>query len=94
MACRSSSQSSVEQPCVDGNGRIVREAKVASEPEALIAWFRKLGIPLSRIGLEAGSCDNEYRPTCADEYWSTLRCFDLLSWASAQLSSALLSSLS
>jgi len=54
MACRSSSQSSVEQPCVDGNGRIVREAKVASEPEALIAWFRKLGIPLSRIGLEAG----------------------------------------
>jgi len=39
---------------VDGNGRIVREAKVASEPEALIAWFRKLGIPLSRIGLEAG----------------------------------------
>jgi transposase len=39
---------------VDGSGRIVREAKVASEPEALIAWFGKLGIPLSRIGLEAG----------------------------------------
>src|ERR1700742_4786175 len=39
---------------VDGSGRVVREAKVASEPEALIAWFDKLGIPLSRIGLEAG----------------------------------------
>jgi transposase len=39
---------------VDATGRIVREAKVASEPEALIAWFRKLGIELTRIGLEAG----------------------------------------
>lgn len=39
---------------VDGKGRIVREAKVLSEPEALIAWFRDLDLPLSRIGLEAG----------------------------------------
>jgi len=39
---------------VDGAGKILREAKVASEPEALIAWFRLLGIPLDRIGLEAG----------------------------------------
>jgi transposase len=41
--------------CVmDGNGKIVREAKVASEPEALIGWFNSLGIKLARIGLEAG----------------------------------------
>lgn len=39
---------------VDANGKIVREAKVASEPEALIDWFRALGFGLARIGLEAG----------------------------------------
>ena len=39
---------------VDATGRIVREAKVASEPETLTAWFQSLGFTLSRIGLEAG----------------------------------------
>jgi transposase len=39
---------------VDGSGKIVREAKVASEPEVLIDWFRALGFDLARIGLEAG----------------------------------------
>ena len=39
---------------VDATGRIVREAEVASEPEALVAWFRGLGIGLARVGLEAG----------------------------------------
>jgi transposase len=39
---------------VDATGRVVREAKVASEPEALVAWFRGLGIGLARVGLEAG----------------------------------------
>src|SRR5882724_11846624 len=39
---------------VDATGRIVREAKVASEPEILIEWFRGLGIAVTRIGLEAG----------------------------------------
>ena len=29
---------------VDATGRIVREAKVASEPEALIGWFSRLGL--------------------------------------------------
>ena len=39
---------------VDSAGRIVREAKVACEPEALIAWFSKLEVSMTRIGLEAG----------------------------------------
>jgi transposase len=39
---------------VDTNGKIIREAKVASEPEALIGWFSSLGLELTRIGLEAG----------------------------------------
>jgi transposase len=39
---------------VDATGKIVREAKVASEPEALVILFRQLGVPVTRIGLEAG----------------------------------------
>jgi transposase len=39
---------------VDASGKIVRETKVASEPEALVDWFRSLGLDLARIGLEAG----------------------------------------
>jgi transposase len=39
---------------MDGSGKFVREAKVASEPEALIGWFGLLGLGLERIGLEAG----------------------------------------
>jgi len=39
---------------IDANGKIVREGKVASEPEALIAWLGSLGVSLTRIGLEAG----------------------------------------
>jgi transposase len=39
---------------VDETGKIVREAKVASEPEALTAWFLEVGLELARIGLEAG----------------------------------------
>ena len=39
---------------VDSSGRIVREAKVASEPETLVTWLNGLGLELTRIGLEAG----------------------------------------
>jgi transposase len=39
---------------VDASGKIVKEAKVSSEPEALIAWFKGLPFGLARIGLEAG----------------------------------------
>ena len=39
---------------VDAQGKIVRETKVASEPEALVAFFAPLGFAVKRIGLEAG----------------------------------------
>ena len=39
---------------VDAAGRIVREAKVASEPEALVPVLGGLGLAVTRIGLEAG----------------------------------------
>jgi transposase len=39
---------------VDSTGKIVREAKVASEPEALVRFFRDLNLVLTRVGLEAG----------------------------------------
>jgi transposase len=40
---------------VDGTGRIVKEARAASEPKALIATLREIDWPLERVGLEACS---------------------------------------
>jgi transposase len=39
---------------VDAAGKITREAKVASEPDMLVRWFRDSGLTYARIGLEAG----------------------------------------
>jgi len=39
---------------VDAKGKVVREVKVASEPEALVQCFAALSLPICRIGLEAG----------------------------------------
>src|SRR3954467_6240476 len=39
---------------VDAQGKILKEAKVACEPEALITWLAAHGTPMARIGLEAG----------------------------------------
>src|SRR3982751_4246988 len=39
---------------VDATGQIIREAKVASEPGALTTFLAGLGLPLTRVGLEAG----------------------------------------
>ena len=39
---------------VDGEGRIAKEAKVASDPEALVAWFKEAGFLIRSIGIEAG----------------------------------------
>ena len=39
---------------VDSTGKIVREVKVASEPDALLAALRNPAYDFKRIGLEAG----------------------------------------
>ncbi len=39
---------------VDDTSKIVREVKIASEPEALLAVLKSPGYPFKRIGLEAG----------------------------------------
>jgi transposase len=39
---------------VDATGRIVREAKVASEPDVLVTLLAGLGVAVVRVGLEAG----------------------------------------
>ena len=46
---------------VDGSGKIVRESKVASEPEALIGWFTSLGIGAGAgSGWKRGRCRNGF----------------------------------
>jgi len=41
--------------CVlDATGKVILEAKVASEPDALVAFLRGLGVKIVRVGLEAG----------------------------------------
>ncbi len=41
--------------CVlDATGKVIREAKVASEPEALVKFLRGLDLTVVRVGLEAG----------------------------------------
>lgn len=40
---------------VDETGRIVKELRAASDPQALIDALGEIGLPLERIGLEACS---------------------------------------
>ncbi|MGB8119187.1 MAG: transposase, partial [Pseudolabrys sp.] len=40
---------------VDDAGMIVREARAASEPEMLVAFFEACGMKMERVGLEACS---------------------------------------
>lgn len=39
---------------VDAKGKIVREVKVTSEPEAMVRYFDDLELAVRRIGLVAG----------------------------------------
>lgn len=39
---------------VDAKGKVIKEAKVGSDPDSLVAFFQGLGFAIDRIGLEAG----------------------------------------
>jgi transposase len=39
---------------VDGNGTVLLEEKIASEPDQIVALFKRFGHPLKRISFEAG----------------------------------------
>ena len=39
---------------VDAKGKVIKEAKVGSDPDSLVAFFQGLGLAIDRIGLEAG----------------------------------------
>jgi len=51
---------------VDSKGKVVRETKVASEPEALCRLVTEIGLPLTRIGLEAGPLSRWLREGLVD----------------------------
>ena len=51
---------------VDGNGKIVREVKVASAPETLCELIAGFGVSLSRIGMEAGPLSQWLREGLVD----------------------------
>ena len=46
---------------VDASGTIVCEAKIASDPEALVDFFSRSGLAFVRVGLEAGPRDRSDR---------------------------------
>ena len=39
---------------VDATGKVVKETKVETHPEALVKFFKGFGLALTRIGIEAG----------------------------------------
>jgi hypothetical protein len=43
---------------VDTTGKVVKETKVETRPEALVKFFKGFGLPVTRTGLEAGLTPN------------------------------------
>ena len=57
---------------VDATGRIVREAEVASGPGAPVVPSRQLGLPLARVGLEAGPLSQRLHAGLAEAGFETV----------------------
>ena len=47
---------------VDEDGIVIREGKVASEPNDLVRWLAAGELTLARVGLEAGPCRHGCMP--------------------------------
>ncbi|MEY9783360.1 hypothetical protein ABIA23_004827 [Sinorhizobium fredii] len=47
---------------VDADGRIVREVKILSEPNALIAWFGGHGVAMERLVWRPAPCRSGSMP--------------------------------
>jgi hypothetical protein len=71
---------------VDDTGKIVREVKVASEPEALLAVLKNLAYRFKRIGLEAGPLSQGWIsiPVVIGLEWAFLRHADVVGLVFAQ----------
>lgn len=41
---------------VDAGGKIVVEAKIESDPDAIVAFVRMIGVSIERIGWRPGPC--------------------------------------
>jgi hypothetical protein len=50
---------------VDETGKIVREAKVTTEPEAVVALLNDAGLGYARVELEAGPMSQWMVPACS-----------------------------
>ena len=62
---------------VDAKGKVVKEAKVDSNPQALVAFFNGLGFSLTRIGLEADPLSASTSPILPPICWSANARFTL-----------------
>jgi transposase len=58
---------------VDAEGAIVKEAKVASDPDAIGAFLRATGLELGRVGLEAGSTSSWLHAGLRAQGWPVVR---------------------
>ena len=52
---------------VDATGRVVREARITSEPEALTAWLKGLGYELCGLAWKQDNRFNRYQPELGAE---------------------------
>jgi transposase len=57
---------------VDATGKVVREAKVPSEPAALVRFLRDLGLVLERVALDAGPLSQWLQAGLAEAGWDAV----------------------